>query len=160
MTARKIAKKLPAKKAAARTQSKGDTESSKPVSKKAAPAKKVVRKAGTRKATAKKIVQNTRRKPVAKQADTTENYGTVNPHGFQIGSDVAIVVDTMIDGGFDRRAVLHNAMEALPTMVTRNGGEKNISALCTKLLKSLQEDGYTVESHWRLVPPARIQKLL
>ena len=77
----------------------------------------------------------------------------LNEHGFVDGSDSALMVELMLEGGFDRREVNDKIAEQLEDTTTRAGNQKNIPSLISGLLARLEERGYTVESHWRLVPP-------
>lgn len=85
---------------------------------------------------------------------TREPWGDFNEHGFRIGSDSAAIVDIMIAGAFDRNEINALSEDAVGGE-TRNGNPKNVPSLVSGLLSRLQEQGYTVESSWRLVPPSK-----
>jgi hypothetical protein len=74
-------------------------------------------------------------------------------HGFRVGSDSAIIVDLLVAGGLDRQDINEKVAAAI-NPVTRSGRNKNIPSLISGLLARLEERGYTIESSWRLVPPA------
>ena len=75
-----------------------------------------------------------------------------NPHGFRNGSDSAIIVDLLVKGGLDRQDINDKVAAAIKTE-TRSGLQKNIPSLISGLLARLDERGYRIESHWRLIPP-------
>lgn len=79
---------------------------------------------------------------------------TMNEHGLMIGGDSALVVDAMIEGGSDRHDVASKALSKMGTTTTRSGRQKNISSMMSALIAKMEAKGYTVESTWRLVPPA------
>jgi hypothetical protein len=92
------------------------------------------------------------RKPAATNNRTNRTAG-YDEHGFVNGTDSSILVEELIAGGVDRGEIAARALERMePT--TRSGQPKNLSSLTTNLLAKLSEKGYTVESSWRLVPPA------
>lgn len=76
----------------------------------------------------------------------------LNEHGFRIGSDSAVIVNILLNGGTDRQELNRKVAEAIDP-VTRGGREKNIPSMISMLLSRLEARGYKVESTWRLVPP-------
>lgn len=76
----------------------------------------------------------------------------MNSHGFRNGSDSAIIVDIMVEGGLDRQDI-NDKVAAAINALTRSGRQKNIPSLISGLLARLDERGYKIESSWRLVPP-------
>ena len=120
---------------------------------KKAPAKKVTAKKSTR-ARVRKPVE-VQPKPLKAKYHVNANYG---PYGYKVGSDMAIIAEVMVAGGADRQDVSEKALKALPQQTTRSGTPKNISSLISAMLRRFQEEGYVVESHWRLVPPVAVQK--
>jgi hypothetical protein len=148
-TAKKAApapKKLPPRKPAAKKSAPAKRTPAKKAAAKA-PAKKVTAKATPRKRTAQKVAAkpqtNGKRPP----------YGELDEHGFRPGSDSAIIVAAMIEGGLTRNDVARKALDRLPSVSTRGENEKNVPSLISALLKRLKAKGYTEEAHWRLVPP-------
>lgn len=73
-------------------------------------------------------------------------------HGFRNGSDSAIIVDILVQGGLDRQDINERVAAAIGTE-TRSGRTKNIPSLISGLLARLEERGYHIESTWRVVPP-------
>lgn len=115
--------------------------------KKAAPATKTASK----RAAAKK----TTKAPAKERAYTRE----LNLHGFVPGSDTAHIVDALLEGGADRHDVTAKAIDRIEKtngIETRGGNTKNVPSLISGLLTRLEAKGYTVESTWRLVPPADV----
>ncbi len=76
----------------------------------------------------------------------------LNEHGFRIGSDSAIIVDILLNGGLDRHDLNQKVADSIEPL-TKGGREKNIPSLISMLLTRLEARGYKVESTWRLVPP-------
>lgn len=75
-------------------------------------------------------------------------------HGFRVGSDSAIIVDILVQGGMDRQDINDKVAAAIEPL-TRSGRPKNIPSLISGLLARLEERGYKIESSWRLIPPAQ-----
>jgi hypothetical protein len=159
---RKIVKRRPVKAAES-------SKSVKPAAKKAPVKKTAAKRPVAKKVTPKKVTKTpakgTARRPAKKTGSTTARKSTgrvfnMNPHGFTVGSDQAIIVDAMVAGGADRVDVANKALKKLPEKTTRDGNEKNVSSLMSALIKRLLGEGYKIESNWRLVPPARVQKKL
>lgn len=73
-------------------------------------------------------------------------------HGFRNGSDSAIIVGILIDGGLDRQDINERVAKAINPQ-TKSGRTKNIPSLISGLLARLEERGYYIESSWRLVAP-------
>lgn len=73
-------------------------------------------------------------------------------HGFREGSDSAIIVEILVQGGVDRQEINDKIAAAINTQ-TRSGRQKNIPSLVSGLLARLEKRGYRIESHWRVVPP-------
>lgn len=74
-------------------------------------------------------------------------------HGFRVGSDSAIIVDILVQGGMDRQDINDKVAVAIEPL-TRSGRPKNIPSLISGLLARLEERGYKIESSWRLLPPS------
>lgn len=75
-------------------------------------------------------------------------------HGFRVGSDSAIIVNILVQGGLDRQDINDKVANAID-LRTRNGKTKNIPSLISGLLARLEERGYYIESSWRVVPPPK-----
>lgn len=73
-------------------------------------------------------------------------------HGFRVGSDSAIIVDILVQGGLDRQDINDKVAAAINTQ-TRSGRQKNIPSLISGLLARLEQRGYHIESSWKVVPP-------
>lgn len=141
--AKVVAKKAPAKKVAAKRP---------PTKKKTVARSKKV----TAPPSGRKKVKGTPKPKASKKAPV--EYWDVNEHGIRVGSDLATILDTMIEGGFDRRDVVRKALDKVGSE-TKTGKPKNVSSSITMLLVELEKKGYQVESHWRLIPPAKRQKV-
>lgn len=80
----------------------------------------------------------------------------LNDLGFVEGSDSAIIAQTLVDGGFDRRDVNERAAKAIEAssgLTNRNGGEKYVpSAVSGVLAQMMKTGGWKIESSWKLVP--------
>lgn len=151
-------KKLPSKKAGAKRVVKKPTARKSPPKKSASsPIKTKTRKKVPTKKVAAKKTKGATRKASAGGRSLPEGW-EVNEHGFRVGSDLAHIVDAMVEGGADRREVVANARASINSL-TSSGSEKNISSAITTLLPKLEERGYVVESFWRLVPPSKPSKV-
>lgn len=75
-------------------------------------------------------------------------------HGFREGSNSSKAVNEMLRGGTSRQEVADRIVESCGG-ITRSGTPINGSGMMTTLIKQLQEQGYTVETTWTLVPPRR-----
>lgn len=99
-------------------------------------------------APAKKAATTTRKPPV----DTRER----GPHGFAVGTDSAIIAESLIEGGASRdecndRAV--SQIEKTSGLTTRGGQPKYIPSMSATIIKHLVNSGlYEIESSFRLVP--------
>lgn len=74
-------------------------------------------------------------------------------HGFRVGSDSAIIVDILVQGGMDRQDINDKVAAAIDPL-TRSGRPKNIPSLISGLLARLEDRGYKIESSWRLIAPS------
>lgn len=75
-------------------------------------------------------------------------------HGFREGSDSAIIVAILVQGGLDRQEI-NEKIAASINPVTRSGRAKNIPSLVSGLLSRLESRGYLIDSHWRVVAPSK-----
>ena len=106
-------------------------------------------KTDTRKTTATKKAATTKRTP---PADARER----GPHGFAIGTDAAIIAESLIEGGLSRDECNKRATERIGKssgLTTRGGKPKYIPSMAATIINDLVNSGkYTVESSYRLVP--------
>ena len=164
-THRRATDPVPVEKPAAKASKKAPAKKARPAAKKKAAATvaaepvKVPKKA-TKKAAAKKAAtKKTAAKGTAKSARGFRR--ELNVHGFVPGSDSALIVDALIDGGKDRHDATAKAVKKIEKssgMSTRGGGQKNVPSLISGLMARLTERGYKIESEWRLKPPASVTK--
>lgn len=80
-------------------------------------------------------------------------------HGYRQGSNSSKAIQEMLQGGSTRQEVADRIVEACGG-VTRNGTPINGSGMMTNLIKELEDQGYTVETTWRLVRPKRRRKVI
>lgn len=144
--------------------------------KKATAKKRTAKKSATKKAPAKKAVtpkkaaaKKTAAKP-KKKADSARRRKAVDPApakkerkprkkpvreegpgGYLAGSNSAIAVEEMLKGGSDRAEVGRRIVSRCSP--TRQGHPVNASGMISALLLQLEDQGYTVESHWVLKEP-------
>lgn len=99
-----------------------------------------------------------RKASAAKKAKaSTPASAVVDENGFIPGTDSALIAKAMVKGASSRVEVNELAEKAIENkngLLTRSGKPKNVPSLGSALLARLLERGYTVESHWALVPPA------
>lgn len=77
----------------------------------------------------------------------------IGVHGFREGTDLDIIATALVEGGADKKEIAEALSEQMsPT--TRTGSEKNIPQRMSYTIGELLNRGYTVESHWKMVPPA------
>lgn len=97
----------------------------------------------------------------AKAAPKTEPRSTeLDLHGFQVGSDSALIAAALIEGGESRKDATAKAAKAIEKtngLVARTGSPKNVASLTSGILGRLIEAGYTVEESFRVVPPKEVQ---
>jgi hypothetical protein len=125
--------------------------------KKAAPAKKTTAKkaaAAPTPVTAKKRAA----KPEVKAKGGQALPRTLNEHGFVIGSDSEKIVEVLLQGGESRTELTAKITKALSKGKGRNGEPPNVSSLIANVLRRLKDKGYTIESHWQLMPPTPASK--
>lgn len=138
----KPAKKVPAKKAVAK----------KTAAKKSVPAKKVP---------TKKAAAAVKAKSTDKASKAIGGQGLprdLNEHGLVKGSEGAVIMDALLEGGADRIDVNAKVLKALGKKTTVHGNTPNVSSLIANLLRRMKEKGYTIDSHWVLVPPTPASK--
>lgn len=131
-------KKAPAKKAAP--------------AKVAAPTRKAppVKKVAAKKVPAKPIKKVAAKAERAPRADWRE----YDENGFMVGSASATIADILIAGGESRNDINARVAEAIGD-TTRTGQPKNTAAVVSGMIHKLLARGFTVESSYRLVPPAK-----
>jgi hypothetical protein len=140
---------------------KPTTTRAKKTTTKAAAAKPATNRTSARNTTATKNTK-TKATPAKKAAAprSAPSPRELDLHGFVPGSDSALIAQAFIDGGDTRSDVNHRAAALVKSangLKTRNGTEKNIPSLGAGVLKALSERGYTIESSYRVVPPADVQ---
>jgi hypothetical protein len=78
----------------------------------------------------------------------------VNEYGFVPGTINAAVAEILLSGGKDRVDV-NRRVEAMlkqrNAIRTYTGNDKNAPALVAKVLQRMQENGFVIESKWRVV---------
>lgn len=112
-------------------------------------------KASTKSTTTKKASKSSGTSAKERTPSTRE----FDPFGFVKGGDSSIIAHALVEGGFDRKDVndkIVAEIEKTNGIETRGGGTKNVPSLVSGILSRLEEKGYTVESEWRLVPPADV----
>lgn len=95
-------------------------------------------------------------KKKAASEDAAPSRRNLNDLGFVAGSDSAIIAQTLVDGGFDRRDVNERAAKAIEAangLTNRNGGEKYVPSAVSGVLSQMLKTGdWKIESSWKLVP--------
>lgn len=123
--------------------------------------------------TAKKPVSGTRSKTTASKASTTKPAAKKapakkttptppvdnrerGPHGYALGTDSAIIAESLIEGGATRDECNDRATALIAKtsgLETRGGKPKYIPSMAASIISRLTESGqYRVESSFRLVP--------
>ena len=111
-------------------------------------------KTATRKTTATTTAATTKATAAKRTppADARER----GPHGFAIGTDAAIIAESLIEGGLSRDECNKRATERIGKssgLTTRGGKPKYIPSMAATIINDLVNSGkYTVESSYRLVP--------
>lgn len=116
-------------------------------------AKKAVSKAAGAKA--QKKSSSAVKKAAAKKAGPRTEGTQYTPHGFTVGSDSALVAAALENGGVSRSEVVALIDKAFKGKKTRNGTPKAANSMAGNVQKIMLSRGWTVESDWRLVPPAK-----
>lgn len=124
------------------------TSAKKPVS--STRAKTTASKASTAKPAAKKAPAKTA--PKTPPVDNRER----GPHGYALGTDSAIIAESLIEGGATRDECNDRATALIAEtsgLETRGGKPKYIPSMAASIISRLTESGkYKVESTFRLVP--------
>ena len=77
-----------------------------------------------------------------------------NEVGFVVGSHSEIIANALLEGGADRKDVNHKVIAALKNKSTAGDLARNTPSMMSSIISRMKERGYSVESSWRLVPPA------
>lgn len=75
--------------------------------------------------------------------------------GFIIGSDIHIVAQELMAGGADRQEIIDRVRGMLDAE-TRTGTPKPVANVVGAVLRKLQAQGFTLESHFIVTPPAPV----
>lgn len=77
-------------------------------------------------------------------------------HGvnFLPGSDFATVFSAMLDGSDSRVAITRSLQDYFSGTQTRGGKPKPVTTIMNSVLTRALDSGYTIDSHWKLIPPA------
>jgi hypothetical protein len=152
-TARKSTAKAAAKPAAKRTAAKKAAATTTTVT--TAPAKRTTRKAAAKSAVPAKSNGNSNARPVRMAPVATD------PFNFLEGSDSSIAAHALVEGGASRAEINERVREELKKtngLKTRSGREKIVSTIVGNVFLKLVEQGYEVDSHWKLKPPPEVAK--
>jgi len=77
--------------------------------------------------------------------------------GFGVGTDSDIMIKEAMRGGNTRPEVVERIKERLPKE-TASGSEKPVSNVFASVLKKKLDQGYYIESSWKLCPPTPASK--
>jgi hypothetical protein len=77
-----------------------------------------------------------------------------NQWGYRVDSDVAVVLEEMMAGGPDKHSIAMRLAERFKEHKTKTGASKPVSTVMNQVQKHMLARGFTIESTWRLVPPA------
>lgn len=77
-----------------------------------------------------------------------------NQYGYRVDSDVAIVLDELMAGGADKHTVAARIAKRFEGQTTRSGRPKPVSTIMNQVESQMKQRGFTIESMWKLVPPA------
>lgn len=77
--------------------------------------------------------------------------------GFTIGTDQQVIADALLEGADTRQDIIESLRSTLKS-TTRNGTEKPIANLVSSVFNRLALAGFTLESHWKLLPPTTASK--
>jgi hypothetical protein len=125
----------------------------KPVKK--APAKKTVarktvaKKAAPKKTAAKKVAKKTTKKTASSRKGVEASWVTKDKYGFAEGSLLSIAAEEMLKGGIDRKEVLGRIRDRVGAEAS-SGKERNVSVIMHNALNRLLEQGYTINSSWKV----------
>lgn len=75
-------------------------------------------------------------------------------HGITAGTDQSIILAEMVQGGESKHAIIERCNTLFDGKVTTGGKPKPISTIVNQLVHLMAARGYTIESTWKLVPPA------
>jgi len=111
----------------------------------------------TKKTTAKKTTsRNVKKvaKPASKRGGANREMDEVT--GFAVGTDSQFIAEALMEGGETRQDIIDWLKDNLDGE-TRNGTEKPVANLLAGVYNKLLARGFTVESSFRLVPPANVK---
>lgn len=111
-------------------------------------------------AAVKKAEAKAKKSSAKKTGELAGNGQPLNEYGFVPGTDTDLILKAMMQGGASRVAVNEMAEKMIENkngLLTRSNKTKNVPSLVSALLARLIERGFTVESHWKIVPPADLQ---
>jgi hypothetical protein len=148
MPATRTARKRPAKRGTAKPVRPAKRT---PLAKKSTP---TVRKSAAKRTPAKKSAATARKVAGTKRAApvTTKEF---DEHGFLVGSDSSVMAAELVKGGESRLELNDRLATMFKGQKTRYGAEKNVASLVSGVITKLVARGYSIESSYRIVPPAR-----